>query len=130
MPLVREVTEGKGCPVVYESIGRDTFRRSLDCLRPLGILASYGHASGAPDPVDVVDLGARGSLFVTRPALMHYVEERADLEASAGELFDVVESGAVDIRARNRHPLREAAEVHRAIEARETTGSTVLLPFA
>ena len=80
--------------------------------------------------MNVVELGARGSLFVTRPALMHYVEERADLEASAGELFDVVESGAVRIRARNRYPLREAAEVHRAIEARETTGSTVLVPFA
>jgi len=130
VPLVMEVTEGKGCPVVYESIGKDTFTRSLDCLRPLGVLASYGHASGAPDPVNVVELGARGSLFVTRPALMHYVEERADLEASAGELFDVVESGTVEIRPRNRYPLREAAEVHRAIEARETTGSTVLLPFA
>ena len=79
VPLVMEVTDGKGCPVVYESIGKDTFTRSLDCLRPLGILASYGHASGAPDPVDVVELGARGSLFVTRPALMHYVEEREDL---------------------------------------------------
>ena len=130
VPLVMEVTEGKGCPVVYESIGKDTFTRSLDCLRPLGILASYGHASGAPDPVDVVDLGARGSLFVTRPALMHYVEEREDLVASAKELFDVVSSGAVTITVRNRYPLREAADVHRAIEERRTTGSTVLLPFA
>ena len=130
VPLVMEVTEGKGCPVVYESIGKDTFTRSLDCLRPLGILASYGHASGAPDPVDVVELGARGSLFVTRPALMHYVEEREDLVASAQELFDAVSTGAVTITVRNRYPLREAAEVHRAIEERRTTGSTVLLPFA
>ena len=130
VPLVMEVTEGKGCPVVYESIGKDTFTRSLDCLRPLGILACYGHASGAPDPVDVVELGARGSLFVTRPALMHYMEEREDLVAAAQELFDVVSSGAVAITVRNRYPLREAAEVHRAIEERRTTGSTVLLPFA
>ena len=130
VPLVMEVTDGKGCPVVYESIGKDTFTRSLDCLRPLGILACYGHASGAPDPVDVVELGARGSLFVTRPALMHYVEEREDLVASARELFDVVSSGAVTITVRNRYPLCEAAEVHRAIEGRRTTGSTVLLPFA
>ena len=107
MPLVMEVTDGKGCPVVYESIGKDTFTRSLDCLRPLGILACYGHASGAPDPVDVVELGARGSLFVTRPALMHYVEEREDLIAAAQELFDVVSSGAVTITVRNRYPLRK-----------------------
>ena len=130
VPLVMEVTDGKGCPVVYESIGKDTFTRSLDCLRPLGILACYGHASGAPDPVDVVELGARGSLFVTRPALMHYMEEREDLVAAAQELFDVVSSGAVTVTVRHRYPLREVAEVHRAIEERRTTGSTVLLPFA
>ena len=125
-----EVTEGKDCPVAYESIGKDTFSRSLDCLRPLGIPASHGHASGAPDPVDVVELGARGSLFVTRPTLMHYMEEREDLEAAAQELFDAVSSGAVTVTVRHRYPLREVAEVHRAIEERRTTGSTVLLPFA
>ena len=130
VPLVMDVTDGEGCPVVYESIGKDTFTRSLDCLRPLGIMASYGHASGAPDPVDVVNLGARGSLFVTRPALMHYVEKREDLEASAADLFDVVTSGTVTIQVRHRFPLREAAEAHRAIEERRTTGSAVLLPFA
>ena len=110
-----EVTEGKGCPVVYESIGRDTFTRSLDCLRPLGVMASYGHASGAPDPVDVVELGARGSLFVTRPAIMHYMEERKDLVASAKELFEVMSSGAVTV---DRPPPLSAArgrpQVHRA----------------
>ena len=130
MPLVMDVTDGEGCPVVYESIGKDTFTRSLDCLRPLGIMASYGHASGAPDPVNVVELGARGSLFVTRPALMHYIEKREDLEASAADLFDVVTSGAVTIQVRHRFPLREAAEAHRAVEERRTTGSAVLLPFA
>ena len=130
VPLVMEVTDGKGCPVVYDSIGKDTFSRSLDCLRPLGVLACYGHASGAPDPVDVIELGARGSLFVTRPAIMHYVEAREDLVASAQELFDVIASGAVTVTVRNRYPLRQAADVHRAIEERRTTGSTVLLPYA
>ena len=130
VPLVMEVTDGQGCPVVYDSIGKDTFSRSLDCLRPLGILACYGHASGAPDPVDVIELGARGSLFVTRPAIMHYVEAREDLVASARELFDVITSGAVQVTVRNRYPLRRAADVHRDIEERRTTGSTVLLPYA
>ncbi|MDJ0947789.1 MAG: quinone oxidoreductase [Alphaproteobacteria bacterium] len=126
---VKEVTDGEGVPVVYESIGKDTFERSLDCLRPMGVLASYGHASGPPDPVDVIELGARGSLFVTRPAIMHYMAKRADLLASAADLFDVVESGAVKIQVNHRYPLREVAEAHRAIEERRTTGSTVLLPF-
>jgi len=127
---VREVTDGEGCAVVYESIGKDTFRRSLDCLRPMGMLASYGHASGPPDPVDVIELGARGSLFVTRPAIMHYMAKRADLEAGASELFEVVLSGAVRIEVNHLYPLSEAAAAHRAIEERRTTGSTVLLPFA
>ena len=126
--VARDVTGGEGVPVVYESIGKDTFARSLDCLRPLGVLASYGHASGAPDPVDVIELGARGSLFVTRPAIMHYMAKRADLLAAAAELFDVVVGGAVKIAVNHRYPLRDAAEAHRAIEERRTTGSTVLLP--
>ena len=131
VPLVMGSDGGQGLPGgLREHRQGQSFTRSLDCLRPLGILASYGHSSGAPDPVDIVELGARGSLFVTRPALMHYVEEREDLEASARELFDVVSSGVVKITVRNRYPLREAAEVHRAIEERRTTGSTVLLPFA
>lgn len=129
VPLVKEVTNGEGCPVVYESIGKDTFARSMDCLRPMGILASYGHASGAPDPVDVVELGTKGSLFVTRPAIMHYMAKREDLLASAKELFETVTSGAVKIAVNHRYPLREIAEAHRAIEERRTTGSTVLLPF-
>ncbi len=128
--VVRQITDGVGVPVVYESIGKDTFARSLDCLRPLGILASYGHSSGAPDPVDVIELGARGSLFVTRPALMHYTAERAELMSGAEQLFEIVRSGAVRIAVDQTSPLRDVADVHRAIEQRRTTGSTVLLPFA
>ncbi len=128
--VARAVTDGEGVPVVYESIGRDTFAKSLDCLRPLGVLASYGHASGAPDPVDVIELGARGSLYLTRPAIMHYMAKRADLLAAAAELFDVVVAGAVKIAVNHQYPLREAGRAHRAIENRQTTGSTVLLPLA
>ncbi len=126
---VMEVTGGEGCAVVYESIGKDTFRQSIDSLRPMGMLASYGHASGAPDPVDVIELGAKGSLFVTRPAIMHYMAKREDMLASAAELFEVVKSGAVKIAVNQVYPLKEAAEAHRAIEERRTTGSTVLMPF-
>ncbi|MCP4329071.1 MAG: quinone oxidoreductase [Alphaproteobacteria bacterium] len=126
---VKQVTDGEGVPVVYESIGKDTFDGSLDCLRPLGVLACFGHASGAPDPVDVIELGARGSLFVTRPAIMHYMAKREDMTAAAAELFDVVGSGAVKIAVNRVLPLREVAEAHRAIEERRTTGSTVLKPF-
>ena len=130
VPTVMDVTDGEGCAVVYESIGKDTFSRSLDCLRPMGMLASYGHASGAPDPVDVIELGARGSLIVTRPAIMHYMAKRSDLEAGAAELFDVIERGAVKVSVNHVHPLSAAAEAHRAIEERRTTGSTILLPYA
>jgi len=126
---VKDVTDGEGCAVVYESIGKDTFRRSMDCLRPMGMMASYGHASGAPDPVDVIELGARGSLFLTRPAIMHYMAKRADLVAGAEDLFGVIASGAVKPAINHLYPLREAAEAHRAIEQRRTTGATVLLPF-
>lgn len=126
---VRDVTDGEGCAVVYESIGKDTFRRSMDCLRPLGMMASYGHASGPPDPVDVIELGTRGSLFLTRPAIMHYMARREDLVSGSGELFEVVRSGTVRAAVNHVYPLREAAEAHRMIEARRTTGATVLLPF-
>ena len=127
---VREVTNGEGCAVVYESIGKDTFRRSLDCLRPLGMMASYGHASGPPDPVDVIELGARGSLFLTRPAIMHYLGTRDALERGAEDLFEALGQGAVRPAVNHVYPLSEAAEAHRALEARETTGATVFLPWA
>ena len=127
---VHEITSGEGVPVVYESVGKDTFQKSLDCLRPLGICVAYGHASGPPDPIDVVkDLGARGSLFVTRPAVMHYMAKREDMLASADDLFDVITKGIVQVRVNQIYPLREAEEAHRAIHERRTTGSTVLLPF-
>ena len=129
-PPSSEVTNGEGCAVVYESIGKDTFRRSLDCLRPLGMMASYGHASGPPDPVDVIELGARGSLFLTRPAIMHYLGTRDALERGGEELFDVLGQGVVQPAVNHVYPLSEAAEAHRALEARETTGATVFLPWA
>ncbi len=127
---VREATSGEGCAVVYESIGKDTFRRSLDCLRPMGMMACYGHASGPPDPMDVIELGARGSLFLTRPAIMHYMAKRDDLVRSAEELFEVLGNGAVKSAVNHVYPLSDVGEAHRAIEARETTGSTVLMPWA
>ena len=129
MATARDVTNGEGCAVVYESIGKDTFRRSLDCLRPLGMMVSYGHASGPPDPVDVIEVGACGSLVLTRPAIMHYLAKRTDLEQSGAELFDVLGTGAVQPAVNHVYPLAPAAEAHRALEARETAGATVLLPW-
>ncbi|MBX6373157.1 MAG: quinone oxidoreductase [Acetobacteraceae bacterium] len=125
---VKEITNGAMVPVVYDSVGRDTFLASLDCLRPLGLMVSYGNASG---PVSVPDLGvlaAKGSLYVTRPSLNTYTASRADLLATANELFHVVRTGAVKIRVNQTFPLKDAAAAHAALEARKTTGSTVLLP--
>ena len=127
----RELTDGEGVHVVYESIGKATLTKSLDSLRMLGMCAAYGHASGPPDPVDIIqDLGARGSLFITRPAVMHYLATRAALEEAAAGLFEVLEAGIVRSTVNHTYPLSEAAEAHRAIHERRTTGSTVLLPFA
>ena len=127
----RELTNGEGVHVVYESIGNATLAKSLDSLRTLGMCAAYGHASGPPDPVDIIeDLGARGSLFITRPAIMHYLSTREVLEEAAAALFEVLKAGVVRSAVNHTHPLSEAAEAHRAIHDRRTTGSTVLLPFA
>lgn len=124
-----ELTDGQGVHVVYESIGKATLSKSLDSLRPMGMCAAYGHASGPPDPVDVIqDLGARGSLFITRPAVMHYLATRAALEEAAAGLFDVLASGVVSSAVNHTYPLSKAAEAHRAIHERRTTGSSVLLP--
>jgi len=125
---VREITDGKGVPVVYDSVGRSTFERSLDCLAPLGMLVSFGQSSGKIPPVDLGILSQKGSLYVTRPTLMTYTAARGDLLAAAGELFDVVRSGAVRIEIDQRYPLRDAVAAHRALEGRETTGSTILQP--
>ena len=125
---VREITSGQGVAVVYDSVGQATFMGSLDCLRPLGMMVSFGNASGPVQSFDPGLLAAKGSLFLTRPTLMTYTAQRADLVASAAELFQVVASGAVRIEVRQTYPLAEAAQAHRDLEARNTTGSTVLLP--
>ena len=123
---VMEITHGAKVPVVYDSVGRDTFNKSLDCLAPLGVLALFGQASGPVPPFDLGVLAQKGSLFVTRPTLFTYTAKRADLEASANALFAVVQSGAVKIEVNQSYPLSEAAAAHRDLEARKTTGSTVL----
>ncbi|MFZ1643608.1 MAG: quinone oxidoreductase [Candidatus Contendobacter sp.] len=125
---VREITGGQGVAAVYDSVGQATFMGSLDCLRPLGMMVSFGNASGPVPPFEPGILAAKGSLFLTRPVLMTYTAQRPDLLASAAELFEVVASGAVKIEVRQTYPLAEAAQAHRDLEARRTTGSTVLLP--
>lgn len=125
---VRKLTRGQGVPVVYDSVGKDTFMDSLDCLRPLGMMVSYGNASGPPPAISPLELSKRGSLFLTRPTLFSYLSTRAALEAAARELFSAVRKGEVRVRIGQRYPLVEAASAHRDLEARRTTGSTVLIP--
>jgi len=124
----KEITGGKGVPVVYDSVGKTTFMGSLDCLQPLGMMVNFGSASGAPEPLNVGLLAQKGSLFVTRPTLNTYAAKREDLVACANDLFDVVKSGKVKIQIAQRYPLKDAAQAHRDLEARKTTGSTILLP--
>ena len=123
---VKEITGGEGVPVVYDSVGRDTWEGSLDCLAQFGLMVSFGNASGPVPPVNLGVLSAKGSLFVTRPTLMNYTAKRSDLVASANELFEVVRSGAVKVEVNQTYPLAEAVQAHRDLEARKTTGSTVL----
>lgn len=125
---VREITGGAGVPVVYDSIGADTFMDSLTCLRPLGTMVLFGAASGPVPPFDIGLLAKMGSLFLTRPTLFTYSAQRADLLAMAAELFDVVAGGQVKIEVNQRYALADAAQAHRDLEARRTTGSTILLP--
>lgn len=125
---VKEITEGKGVPVVYDSIGNDTFIGSLDCLSPLGTLVSFGSASGPVPPFSLNELASRGSLFITRPSLFHYAAKRADLDAMAAELFEMVGSGKVKIEINQRYALKDAQQAHIDLESRKTTGSTILLP--
>jgi NADPH2:quinone reductase len=125
---VKKITGGAMVPVVYDAVGKDTFASSLDCLAPLGLMVSYGSASGPVPPVDVSVLGTKGSLFLTRPSLSTYTATQGDLLAVAKDLFEVVESGAVKIQVNQTYPLSDAAAAHTALEARQTTGSTVLLP--
>lgn len=124
---VKEITQGAMLPVVFDSVGRDSFTASLDCLAPYGMMVSYGNASG-PVTTDIGILAAKGSLYLTRPTLATYTAKREDLEAQAAALFDVVAAGKVSIRVNQTFPLRDAAAAHRALEGRKTTGSTVLLP--
>ena len=114
--------------VVFDSVGRDTFQGSLACLRPLGLMVSFGNASGPVPPVELSLLAQGGSLFLTRPTLATYVARRADLEATAGDLFDVVASGKVKIGIGRRYALKDAAAAHRDLESRSTTGASVLVP--
>ena len=125
---VKEITGGKGVPVVYDSVGKDTWDGSLDCLRHQGLMVSFGNASGKVPPIDVGVLGPKGSLYVTRPTLMTYTASREDLVGSANALFDVVRSGAVKIEINQTYPLSETVQAHKDLEGRKTTGSTVLLP--
>jgi NADPH2:quinone reductase len=123
---VDKLTAGQKLPVVYDSVGKATFMKSLDCLRPRGLMVSFGNASGPVDPISPLILSQKGSLFLTRPTLFHYIATRPELEEAANDLFDVVRSGKVKIEVKQRFALKDAAEAHRALEARKTTGSTIL----
>ena len=125
---VKEVTDGRGVDVVYDSVGQSTFMHSLDCLRPMGMMVSFGQASGSIPPLDIAILSAKGSLFLTRPSLIAYTAEREDLLAHAQDLFGVVEKGVVRIDFKLTYPLADAAQAHRDLEGRKTTGSTILIP--
>jgi NADPH2:quinone reductase len=122
---VREITNGRGVDVVYDSVGQATFMRSLDCLRPMGMMVSFGQSSGPMPPFDMAVLAQKGSLFLTRPTLMTYTAKRDDLLAHARDLFEVIQSGAVKVEVRRTYPLAEASRAHRELEGRKTTGSSV-----
>ena len=125
---VKEITGGKGVPVVYDSIGKDTFEDSLDCLRPFGLMVSFGNASGPVDPFNIALLGPKGSLHVTRQTLATHTATRELLDECAGAVFDVVQGGQVKINVNQTRPLAETVQAHIDLEGRKTTGSTVLLP--
>lgn len=125
---VRELTGGKGVPVVYDAVGKDTFEASLDCLTPLGMMVTYGNASGPVPPIDASVLMSKGSLFLTRPSLAHYTMDDGALQSMATELFGLVEKGVVSIEINQRYQMADAVQAHRDLEARKTTGSTVFIP--
>jgi NADPH2:quinone reductase len=125
---VKSLTGGKGVPVVYDSVGKTTWEGSLDCLRPRGLLVSFGNASGPVAPVNLGILSAKGSLYVTRPTLATYIASRPELEETARSLFEVVKSGKVKIETTKKYKLADAAQAHRDLEGRKTTGSVVLVP--
>lgn len=125
---VKDITGGKGCDVVYDSVGKDTYPGSLDCLKPRGLWASFGQSSGPITDFNLGLLAARGSLYATRPTLFSYIASRADLEKTAGDLIDVVSRGIVKIEVNQQYPLAKAVDAHRDLEGRKTTGTTVLIP--
>jgi NADPH2:quinone reductase len=125
---VKDITGGRGCDVVYDAVGKDTFPGSLDCLKPRGTWVSFGQASGPVPPFQIGLLSQKGSLYATRPTIFAYIGTPTELQETAADLFDVVASGAVSVSARQEYPLAEAAQAHRDLEARKTTGATVLIP--
>jgi len=125
---VREITGGQGVPVVYDSVGKDTWPLSLDCLQPMGYMVSFGNASGPLPPINALELSTKGSLFFTRPTLNTYAAKREDLVAMSADLFDIVKSGKVKIEIEQKFALKDAAQAHIALEGRKTMGSTILLP--
>jgi len=125
---VRELTNGAGVPVVYDSVGKATFEGSLDCLAPRGLMVSFGNASGVVPPFDLMELARRGSLFLTRPSVFHYIARREELEEGAAALFAMMGSGKLKVEISRSWPLAQAAEAHRALQARATTGSVLLEP--
>ena len=125
---VKEITKGAGLPVVYDSVGKETFMESLDCLRPLGLMVSFGNSSGPVSPFELAVLSQKGSLYVTRPTLATYTAKRQDLEAMSKDLFDIVTSGKVKIEIGQRYELTNASQAHRDLESRKTTGSSILIP--
>jgi NADPH2:quinone reductase len=125
---VKDLTGGAGVPVAYDSVGKDTFLASLDCLKPLGLMVSFGNSSGKVTPFDIGILSQKGSLYLTRPTLATYTSTRADLEETAGDVFAAIRSARVKVEVRHTYPLAEAAQAHRDLEARRTVGSIVLLP--
>lgn len=128
VPAVKALTDNAGVPVVYDSVGKDTLLKSLDCLAPLGMLVTFGQSSGPADPLNLGILGAKGSLFVTRPTLFTYIAKKAALAQTASDLFDVVAKGIVKIEVTAEYALKDAAQAHRDLEARKTTGSVILVP--
>jgi len=125
---VRQITQGQGAHVVYDSVGKDTFMTSLDCVRPRGLMVTFGNASGPVPPIAPLELSKRGSLFLTRPTLFHYIATRPSLTKAAQELFDLVARSVIEVHVGQTYPLKDVARAHRDLEARQTTGSTVLLP--
>jgi NADPH:quinone reductase len=125
---VKQITGGKGVPVVYDSVGKDTFTASLDCLKTRGMMVSFGNSSGAVPPFEIALLGQKGSLYLTRPSAATYMAQRSDLEPAAAELIGLVVSGKVKIEIHHRYPLKDAGQAHRDLAARKTTGSTILIP--